>query len=791
MEAHNQAVENTIKYIESLAMARHVRNETTEFIKTGNIVAASFNHSVSRSNDPQLHSHVIIANMTQTDNGWKSLSNEIFFLNQQMINQIYQNELASNIVKLGYAIDRHNNTFELSNYPTEPLELFSKRSTEINSFYSENIEALKEKYQNASEAELRDIVTLASRNAKDHHITSQELRDKWQNEFPREQILNNLELTKSQRLNSHPMEKSIEIITENQSVFSKNDLLLTDLRSNVGTKTINDSEIEFKAKLTTEHIQNIGDTNTKIGTKTINLEQSLFTTSDVLQTEMDVLNKVANQEKIKPLISKDRFTLNGIDHNLNYKQTEFLQASSTTDKPYFFMQGDAGAGKTYALYIYAQVNHENAHILGAALTGKAASEIEAKTNGLIPSFTLHHIINSWEEHFKPEIPSVLIVDEASMISTKQYSEIINKAEETNTRVIFIGDTKQLQPVGAGQLFKDIIDKFGADVVMDGNLRQKTTLTQEAVELVKQQHQYSNDISIQQAITLLKTENNVYEDNNFNNVIEKAIDKYVNDYKENKDTLLITHKNDIKDDLNNGIRENLTDDNTEKFELTVREQANISPTEKFNSHSYTEGQNIFFSSITGDIKAGSEWKIDNINHESNSLGISNQKGITETISLSDHGNHISAFTEQTREFTIGEKIVFEKNDYLLNIRNGHTGHIESFQEGVLTIAKENGESISFKPESYNYIDYGYALTVHKSQGQTCNTVLYVAESNDKMVNSESFYVAVTRATDEIKIYTDNTDKLAERASQHENEHSLHDLLEKQQTHENEINIQMEI
>jgi len=79
IEAHNQAVENTIKYVESIAQARQTENGNTEFVKTGNVVAASFNHSVSRSNDPQLHSHVILANMTKTDNGWKALSNEVFF----------------------------------------------------------------------------------------------------------------------------------------------------------------------------------------------------------------------------------------------------------------------------------------------------------------------------------------------------------------------------------------------------------------------------------------------------------------------------------------------------------------------------------------------------------------------------------------------------------------------------------------------------------------------------------------------------------------------------------------
>lgn len=79
VDAHTRAVEKTIKYIESIATARQTKNNTTSFVKTNNIAAAIFHHSTSRSNDPQLHSHTIVANLTKSEEGWRATSNEVFF----------------------------------------------------------------------------------------------------------------------------------------------------------------------------------------------------------------------------------------------------------------------------------------------------------------------------------------------------------------------------------------------------------------------------------------------------------------------------------------------------------------------------------------------------------------------------------------------------------------------------------------------------------------------------------------------------------------------------------------
>lgn len=793
IESHNKAVKDTVEHMESIVTYRSTEDGQTIYEKSGNIVAATFHHSTSRANDPQLHTHVVVVNMTHTNNGWRAISNETLYLQQNNINQVYQNYLAHYLMEAGYSIERKNGSFEIAGYKDEWIKEFSKRSEEVTKYLTDNIETLKQQYPNASHEELVDIARLASRDSKDHQVTAEELHKNWESRVSKDLIIEHTTGKEQQHIKDFDLEKATGLITEVQSLFSKDQLAFEYLKLNIGTKTIDDFDKEFRKMQSENVIVPVGVINTRIGTKSINLETQLYTTSEVIELERTIMNKLGNQQHQQPLADHtviDKYLKNS---SLNSGQNDLIKSILTSDKQFIFVQGDAGTGKTYALEKLADILREESpstNIIGASYTGKAAAEIESKTSGKIKVHTLHSLLNNSDAHIATK-DTLLIVDEASMISSKQFNSIINLAEATDTKIVFIGDTKQLQPVQAGQIFKDAVERFGADAVMTENMRQKTEITQQTVESVKQYAEGLDDNGIRDAINSLKSASKIYEDASFSKVIEKAAEDYIKNTEEGKYPLLITHRNEIKDILNSQIRNEILPPDAQRFELNVREQINISRTDKFNSHSYQESQSVFINSSTESFRAGSEWKITSVDHDKNSLNLTNSKGFNAAIDLHEHGQSISAFSERTKEFAAGDRIVFEKNDHLLGVKNGQKGSIDSYENGILTITKDGGESISFKPETYNYIDHGYALTVHKAQGQTCDTVQYVIEGNDRMINTEGFYVAITRAKDDIRIYTDNADKLAERAELHENEHSLHKMLDndKSQGHENIAQIEI--
>jgi conjugative relaxase-like TrwC/TraI family protein len=104
--AHEQAVATALSVLESrYAQARITTPEGRQRRRTHNITAAIFRHETSREQDPQLHSHCVVINTTQAEDGsWRSLSNEEIIANQKLLGEIYQNDLAYQLRQVGYAI---------------------------------------------------------------------------------------------------------------------------------------------------------------------------------------------------------------------------------------------------------------------------------------------------------------------------------------------------------------------------------------------------------------------------------------------------------------------------------------------------------------------------------------------------------------------------------------------------------------------------------------------------------------------------------------------------------------
>ncbi len=80
IEAHRKAVDSVLQYIgQHGVQIRRMQNGKSEFIKTGNLLVAEFEHGLSREKDCQLHTHAVVLNITKHGKGWKAVSNETFF----------------------------------------------------------------------------------------------------------------------------------------------------------------------------------------------------------------------------------------------------------------------------------------------------------------------------------------------------------------------------------------------------------------------------------------------------------------------------------------------------------------------------------------------------------------------------------------------------------------------------------------------------------------------------------------------------------------------------------------
>ncbi|AOU32774.1 TPA: Ti-type conjugative transfer relaxase TraA [Legionella pneumophila subsp. pneumophila] len=108
-------------------------------------------------------------------------------------------------------------------------------------------------------------------------------------------------------------------------------------------------------------------------------------------------------------------------------------------------------------------------------------------------------------------------------------------------------------------------------------------------------------------------------------------------------------------------------------------------------------------------------------------------------------------EKPLKIAIGERLLFRQNDKTLGVRNGDLGTVQSIKSNQLQIKLDSGELLTI-PCSYTKMDYGYALTVHKSQGMTVKHSKVLIDS--KYWDRHLSFVAMTRHKDSLKIYADS-------------------------------------
>ena len=172
IDAHNRAVTETLKYVEkNLTFTRN--NGVHE--KVDNINVVKFLQTLSRENDPQLHTHCVILNMLLRSNGqWRSMTSEALYENKMMLGQLYRSSLAKSLVDMGYDlnVNKADGTFEIRGVSGKLNQQFSKRR--------EAIESIAEKTGITSAAGMQAISTNSRKKAP--IVSKQDLMKRWQGE---------------------------------------------------------------------------------------------------------------------------------------------------------------------------------------------------------------------------------------------------------------------------------------------------------------------------------------------------------------------------------------------------------------------------------------------------------------------------------------------------------------------------------------------------------------------------------------------------------------------------------
>jgi exodeoxyribonuclease V alpha subunit len=147
---------------------------------------------------------------------------------------------------------------------------------------------------------------------------------------------------------------------------------------------------------------------------------------------------------------------------MQFDSAQLAAIEAGCSKRFAVITGGAGTGKTTIIKAIAtSLIDKGYNVTLCAFAGKAAARLRQATG--LPTSTIHRMLQYDGAGFRAEAFSdntIIIVDEASMVSADLFAEIV---ERNPMRLILVGDPAQLPPVGRGQPFHDII-KLNPEIV---------------------------------------------------------------------------------------------------------------------------------------------------------------------------------------------------------------------------------------------------------------------------------------------------------------------------------------
>lgn len=518
--AHNAAVADALRWLETHALFTREGPGGARQVDVTGLVATAFTHRDSRAGDPDLHTHVAVANKVQTHAGrWLSIDGRVLYKAMVAISETYNTALEKHLThSLGVRFAERPNP-DAKKRPVREIvgvepalnQRFSKRRVLI----EHRRDQLAAKFQadhgrppTPIEAiELAQQATLETRDAKHEPRTIVEQRATWTREAI--DVLGGSEaiarmvhqaLTPSADAPVHADERWMSeaaaaitdtlqssravwqywhVYAEVQRQVRAAEVTTNDLESIVDqlTRTVLDRHSVGLGR-PADPVREPDELRRLDGTSVYRVAGSeLFTTDAILEAERRLIDAAGRSDgrTLTPeqaTVGLLEVTANGIP--LNAGQVEMVREMVTSGARVQLGIAPAGAGKTTAMRALAVAWRQNGgDVFGLAPSAVAADELhrQLRRNSGPPTgrqaeilAKLVHGIHTkrlpnWAASIGPR--TLLIIDEAGMADTVSLDTVVNFALDRGASVRLIGDDQQLAAIGAGGVLRDIQSTHGA------------------------------------------------------------------------------------------------------------------------------------------------------------------------------------------------------------------------------------------------------------------------------------------------------------------------------------------
>ena len=374
------------------------------------------------------------------------------------------------------------------------------------------------------------------------------------------------------------------------------------------------------------------------------------------------------------------------------------------------------------------------------------------------------------------------------MDARKANRLLKYAKENNIKVIFMGDSKQLKSIGAGNFFEDL--KQNTKVIeVNESVRQKSNkIMKEIVDTIAKEKDVAKGLDMLDKLNKVKEFKVEVNIKNFKNIDEykkayeiaqqESLNKMTTETakeiaKDVKNTLAVAATREIVNKINKKVKASLNlkeDENT----FSIKVIKNLSPSAKMVAKNYEVGKDVIIPNKNiENLDKFKEYEIIEIDKINNKIIVKDKDNKEVKIDLKKNALDLQIYTKEIQNFAKGDKIVFLQNNQDLGIFNGELGYIKEYdkEKNILKVEKENGDVVEFNPKVYDKFDLGYAITVHKSQGTTAKKVIAVFDTKYKDMNTFNLaYVALSRHKEDVEVFTTNKQELKEQVQKEQQKRS---------------------
>jgi conjugative relaxase-like TrwC/TraI family protein len=754
-EAHRESVRTALQELERYTQARIGNIHAPE--TTGKFIAATFEHDTARPVDgyaaPQLHTHAVVFNVTERDNGeTRALQERSLFQSQRYVTSVYRSELAMRLQKLGYEIEtgKHGQP-EIRGYTQEYLDASSPRREQIKGH-------LQEIGRNGAGA--AQVAAHRTRDRKE--IQSQEVVLQRHRDLSAQFGHQADRVVAQARGRIHQHQQQPEKTAQQAATYARNHLfersavqderaiLQSMLDRGMGNLTYTEARREFEHRVAAGEFRSLGHKEGHAAPQ--------YTTAEMIRMERELIGymQAGNERNYgHPMLISPPLRIKIEDRHpeLSASQYHAVDEIFLSREKLVGLEGVAGAGKTTTLAVIREgAMAEGYRVEGFAPTSRAAQKLAEA--GIEISTLQRHLARGVEPDTGQK--RLFVLDESSLASTRQMHEFVERLHPKD-RVLLVGDTRQHESVEAGRPFAQLQEAGMKTVKLDQILRQRDPELKEAVEQLARGE-------IRAAIDNLDGQHRVHEFNNREERIATIAREYA---RSPEGTVVVSPDNCSRAEINQRIHGELQSrgvvSRSEHLITTLVPRQEMTGADRTWAARYQLDDVLRYSRASREtgIGNGEYARVTGIDAEKNLLTVARADG-SECTYDPRRQMGVTVYREQEKAFSVGDRIQFTAPSSDLKIANRELGKLEEIaSNGTMKIKLDSGQRRSVDPAQFAHLDHGYAVTSHSSQGQTAERVLIHVDTDlaaKDLLNNRMAYVSVSRGQWDAQIFTNDRSAL---------------------------------